>query len=106
MVRGLAQRGLQLVLIIVECLLAASVVLYAGCEAKRKTCCSFCCQLLSNAVSSDVKLVGPAVDRLEMLLETVAVGQLFPFVCWTTAHIRPRGIMHIFIKYGDRKSVV
>ena len=35
-----------------------------------------------------------------MLLETVAVGQLFPFVCWTTAHIRPRGTMHIFIKYG------
>jgi hypothetical protein len=71
-VRGLAQRGLQLVLIIAEFLLAPRVVLYAGCEAKSKKCCSFCCHLLSNAVSSDVKLVGPAVDRLEMLLETVA----------------------------------
>ena len=71
--RGLAQRGLQLVLIIAEFLLAPRVVLYAGCEAKSKKCCSFCCQLLSNAVSSDGPLVGPAVDRLEMLLETCCI---------------------------------
>ena len=39
-----------------------------------------CCQMLSNAVSYDVKMVGPAVDLLEMLLET----------CWQTAVIRCR----------------
>ena len=78
--RGLAQRGLQLILIIAEFLLAPRVVLYAGCEAKSKKCCSFCCQLLSNAVSSDVKLVGPAVDRLEMLLETCCI--LLPGAGW------------------------
>ena len=50
--RGLAQRGLQLVLIIAEFLLAPRVVLYAGCEAKSKKCCSFCCQLLSALMSN------------------------------------------------------